>query len=80
MSRNTLVSLAGRWRLLAALAIAVGAVAVNTGCYKRVVGAQGPGADAYDIYEPNLKSPDDSVLPQRTTVQSKTVPTKKAKE
>lgn len=27
------------------------------GCYERVVGVQGPGADGIDVYEPNLKEP-----------------------
>lgn len=33
------------------------ACAASSGCYKRVVGVQGPGSDAIDVYEPNLKEP-----------------------
>jgi hypothetical protein len=33
------------------------ACAAGSGCYKRVVGVQGPGSDAMNVYEPNLKDP-----------------------
>jgi hypothetical protein len=62
-----------------AVLIAGGAVLLAvSGCYKRVVGAEGVGADRYDVYEPNLKEPDDSVNPKRQAVPTKTVPTQRA--
>lgn len=40
-------------RLLLAAAIAAELAALG-GCYRRVVRATGPGADAYETYEPNI--------------------------
>lgn len=48
----------------------------SCGCYERVVGAEGVGADRYDVYEPNLQEPDQSVNPKRQTVKGKSVPAK----
>lgn len=66
------------------LLAALGAVAIMSicagGCYERVVGAEGPGADSYDIYQPNLKSTENSAFKRPSTVPNKTVPTKKAKD
>jgi hypothetical protein len=67
-----------RFQCLTGAAIVVIAVCMSSGCYTRVVGAEGVGADRYDIYEPNLKDPDDSVAPKRKTVDTKTIPTKRA--
>lgn len=58
---------------------------LNAGCYEHVVGVKGPGADAYDVYEPNVKSKRDSNRIEPYTVpspmvRSKTVPTQKAKD
>ncbi len=58
---------------------------LNGGCYERVVGVKGPNADAYDVYEPSVKSDRDPnkiepyTVPSKT-VRSKTVPSQKAKE
>ena len=44
----------------AILAASVAALAVASGCYQHVVSAKGPGAERYDLHEPNI-GPDDSV-------------------
>ncbi len=54
--------------LFAAMAIAC---TLLGGCYKRVVGVQGPGSDAYDVYEPNLKEPVENPYTEPTKVESK---------
>ncbi|HWQ28597.1 MAG TPA: hypothetical protein VNN12_06195 [Dehalococcoidia bacterium] len=48
-------------------------LALQAGCYRRVVAAEGLGADAYDISEPNSTRPgvwqtDKRTIRQRTTV------------
>jgi hypothetical protein len=42
-----------------ALILALGALTALSGCYQRVVGAHGPNAASYDVYE---KSGSDNVI------------------
>ena len=37
-----------------ALACCAAALACATGCYRHVVGAKGPGAERYDVQQPNI--------------------------
>ena len=74
-------SCSNRARLPAPSAFLVAAIVVLMpagGCYKRVVGVEGVGTDRYDVYEPNLKEPDDSVNPKRQVAPNKTIPSKQA--
>jgi len=64
----------------AALMLVLFAFGMLTGCYERVVGVEGVGTETMEVYEPNLKDPNDSVLPKRQTVPTKTVPTKQSHE
>ena len=57
------------------VALTIGALG---GCYHRVVGAEGVGSERYDVYEPNLKDPNDSAMPKRQTVPTQSIPTKRA--
>jgi hypothetical protein len=47
--------------LLRAVAMVLCCVAAlaSTGCYKHVIRVEGPGSDAYDVYEPNYRPEDD---------------------
>ena len=55
-------------------------VTLTGGCYKRVVGVKGPGTEAYDVYEPNLKTPEKTQPKKAHTVPTQTVPTQTAKD
>jgi hypothetical protein len=69
-----------RFRVLAlAVAMTAGVVA-TAGCYERVVGVKGPGADAYDVYQPSLKTKNEAIKKKASAAPNKTVPTKYADE
>jgi hypothetical protein len=73
--RTTFSCVVNRLLVCVLAAMLIGAAG---GCYKRVVGVEGVGADRYDVYQPNLKDPDESALPKRQTVPTQTVPSKRA--
>ncbi len=54
IAHETVADPIARRRGRAALAATLAAV-VLTGCYERVVGVKGQGANRHDVYEPNLK-------------------------
>jgi hypothetical protein len=82
MSRTS----AARWRpdrpapprglARAALAFIVAASPGLTGCYRHVVRAEGPGADRYDVHEPNVE-PDQPLLDEAFRGQDRTRPPRK---
>ena len=60
-------------------AVLATAIIVSSGCYKRVVGVKGPGASAYDVYEPNVKTREESQPENKYhSVPTKSVPTQRA--
>ncbi len=66
------------WKFATAAALVIALVAAG-GCYRRVVGVKGPGASAYDVYEPNLKTREDTQKKNNVyTVPTKNVPTQVA--
>ena len=65
--------------ILATGAVLVMALIAAGGCYRRVVGVKGPGASAYDVYEPNVKTREEQQPENKYhSVPTKSVPTQKA--
>ena len=70
-------------RYLRGISVALAAAVVlggAGGCYERVVGVKGPGADAYDVYSPNLKTKNEAIKQKTHSAPNKTVPSKVADE
>jgi|SoiMethySBSTD1v2_1073268.scaffolds.fasta_scaffold06531_12 hypothetical protein len=66
------------WKFATIAVLALGIIAPS-GCYQRVVGVKGPGASAYDVYEPNVKTREEKQPDNKyNSVPTKTVPTQKA--
>lgn len=77
------IHLPNRRRCLRGALVALAAVVIlggAGGCYERVVGVKGPGADAYDVYSPNLKTKNEAIKQKTHAAPNKTVPSKIADE